>query len=142
MSEEVLSHKFVAILNKKVPQGRLLNALGHMSLGLGGLFPDMAVLRLDTYLDKDNGEHKSISDYPFIVLAADNANQVRTVRQKLLEAGISFTDFIDTMTVGTFAEQKERTRQKTDLELEYFGVCAFGPKEVLDPITKKFSLWK
>lgn len=34
-------------------------------------------LRFETYYDKDGSEHKSISDNPFIVLSADNSNQLK-----------------------------------------------------------------
>ena len=46
------------------------------------------------------------------------------------------------MTVGTYAEQKERTKNTPEAELEYYGVCMFGEKEKLSGLTRKFSLWK
>lgn len=137
-----LTHKFVAVLNKKVPVGNLMNALGHMAAGLGGSAPNLAEMRFDSYFDKDGGDHKSISDNPFIVLSADNSNQIRNLRNELIKAGVHFTDFTSTMTVGTYKEQQERTKQTPELELEYYGICFFGPKEVLSTLTKKFSLWR
>ena len=137
-----LTHKFVAVLNKKVPSGNLMNALGHMAAGLGGSAPDVSEMRFDTYVDKNGGEHKNISDNPFIILSADNSNQIRTLRNQLLETGIHFTDFTSTMTVGTYLEQQEKTKQTPELELEYWGICFFGPKTVLNELTKKFSLWR
>lgn len=119
-----------------------MNALGHMAAGLTALFQDFTPLRLDTYVDRDGGEHKSISDNPFIVLSADNSNHIRTLRNELKTQNIPFTDFTDTMTVGTFAEQKKRTSETPEIELEYYGICFFGPDETLRPLTKKFSLWK
>lgn len=142
MNTSPTTHRFIAVLNKKIDPGRLMNALGHMAAGLTALFPDMTPLRFDTYVDKDGGEHKSISDNPFIVLAADNSNQIRTLRNELKSQNIPFTDFTNTMTVGTFAEQKQRTSETPELELEYYGICFFGPDELLRPHTKKFSLWK
>ena len=139
---EELTHKFVAVLNKKIPIGVLMNALGHMSTGLSVSFPDIPQMRFDTYVDKDGGEHKSISDNTFIILAADNSNQIRTLRLSLIEAHIHFVDFTSTMTVGTYVEQKARTRETPELRLEYYGIVCFGLKEILNPLTKKFSLWK
>ena len=141
MSDE-LTHKFVAVLNKKVPIGNLMNALGHMTAGLGGSAPSLPEMRFDSYFDKDGGEHKSISDNPFIILSADNSNQLRTLRNDLIASGVHFTDFTSTMTVGTYREQQERTKNTPEAELEYYGVCMFGPKEVLNSLTKKFSLWR
>ena len=137
-----LTHKFVAVLSKKIPVGNLMNALGHMAAGLGGSYPDKEQMRFDDYFDKDGGKHPSISDNPFIILSADNSNQIRNLRNQLKEAGVVFTDFTSTMTVGTYKEQQERTKQTSELELEYWGICFFGPKEILNGLTKKFSLWR
>lgn len=134
--------KFVAVLNKKIEPGKLMNALGHMSAGLSDLISDKESMRFDSYFDKEGGEHPSISDNPFVVLSADNSNQIRTLRNTLKETNISFTDFTNTMTVGTFAEQKQRTKETPELELEYYGICFFGESIQLRELTKKFSLWK
>lgn len=139
---EELTHKFVAVWNKKIPANILMNALGHMAVGLGGSYPNKTEMRLDSYFDKDGGEHKSISDNPFIILQADNSNQIRNLRKALLGARIYFTDFTSTMTVGTYAQQKERTKNTPELELEYYGICMFGDKQTLNQLTKKFSLWR
>lgn len=137
-----LQNKFVAVLNKKIPVGQLMNALGHMAAGLVGSYPEIAMMRFDNYIDQNGGVHKSISDHPFIILSADNSNQLRTLRNDLTAANIHFVDFTNTMTSGTFEEQKERTKQTPENELEYFGVCMFGDKNIIAPLTKKFSLWR
>lgn len=142
MQPEDLTHKFVAVLNKKIPIGNLMNALGHMAVGLGGSYPNKEELRLDNYFDKDGGQHSNISDNPFIILQADNSNQIRTLRNELIKAGIQFTDFTSTMTVGTYKDQQERTKQTPEIELDYWGICMLGPKEVINTLTKKFSLWR
>jgi hypothetical protein len=139
---EKMHHKFVAVLNKKAPISSVLNALGHMAAGLVGSYPDSKEMCFATYVDKDGGEHKSISDFPFIILQADNANQLRTLRNKLLETDIHFVDFTSTMTIGTYAEQQERTQNTPEAELEYYGLCAFGLVTKLNPLIKKYSLWK
>lgn len=142
MQTQELTHKFVAVLNKKIPAGNLMNALGHMAAGLAGSAPDLTGMRFDNYFDKDGGKHQSISDNPFIILSADNSNQIRNLRNELINAGVHFTDFTSTMTVGTYIEQQERTKQTPEAELEYYGICFFGSKEVLNGLTKKFSLWR
>lgn len=142
MNESPTTHRFVAVLNKKIETGRLMNALGHMSAGFSVLYPMPHELRFDNYVDKDNGIHPSISDNPFIILSADNSNQIRALRNKLIELKIPFTDFTNTMTVGTFAEQKQRTKETRELELEYFGICFFGEDTQMRELTKKFSLWR
>lgn len=144
MNDGETTHKFVAVLNKKIEPGKALNALGHMAAGLGGKVSDetKVEMKFDDYIDKDDGVHPSISDNPFIVLRAKNSNKIRNLRQQLIEKEIPFTDFTDTMTVGTYVEQHERTKNTPEEELEYFGICFFGPKSELDPLTTKFSLWQ
>jgi hypothetical protein len=136
------THKFVAILNKKVPIGNLMNALAHATAGLVGDYPELADMRFGDYFDANNGKHPSISDNPFIILAADNSNKLRTFRQALIENDIHFTDFTSSMTVGTYAEQQERTKATVEADLEYYAVVAFGETEKLQQLTKKFSLWR
>ena len=136
------THRFVAVLNKKIAPGRLMNALAHMSVGFAGLCEDKAALRFGDYVDKEGGVHPAISDNPFIILSADNSNQLRTLRNKLKEQNIPFNDFTNTMIEGTFEEQKTRTAQTAEIDLEYFGICFFGEHDAMRELTKKFSLLK
>ncbi len=136
------THKFVAVLNKKIETGKLMNALAHMSAGLVASYPQISQMRFsDNYVDQDGGIHQSISDNPFIILAADNSNKLRSLRNELIAAGIHFVDFPSTMTVGTYLEQQQKTAQTPELELEYWGVCLFGEINQVNALTRKFSLW-
>lgn len=136
------THKFVAVLNKKIPVNLLMNALGHMTAGLSGNYPNVGEMRFNSYFDKDGNDHKSISDNPFIILQADNSNKIRTLRLSLIERNIHFVDFTSTMTVGTYLEQQQRTKETPEAELEYYGICFFGEINQLNELTKKFSLWR
>lgn len=132
--------RFIAILNKKIPVGNLMNALGHMTAGLCGGSKDPNEMCFLQYEDKDRGKHPNISHYPFIVLKADNSNQIRTVRSEAIKRGIQFTDFTSTMTVGTSQEQQNKTKSTHEPELEYYGICMFGETDELKEFTNKFSL--
>lgn len=136
------THKFVAVLNKKIPVNLLMNALGHMAAGLSASYPNIPEMRFDNYIDKDGGNHKSISDNPFIVLAADNSNKIRALRNSLIEKNIHFVDFTSTMTVGTYLEQQQKTKETPELNLEYYGLCLFGEMNQVNELTRKFSLWR
>ena len=135
------SKRFIAVLNKKIPVGQLMNALGHMTAGLtgGNTSEDFCFLQ---YRDGDGSIHPNISHYPFIVLRADNSNKIRTVRKQAISRNIAFTDFTSTMTVGTSAEQIKATEASPEEELEYFGICLFGDTQALRELTGKFSLFK
>ena len=67
MSAEIFQNKLVAVLNKSIEPGKVMNALAHMCICLGSAIgqPD---LRLTDYQDADNGSHPFISEIPFIIL--------------------------------------------------------------------------
>jgi len=136
------SKKFVVILNKKIETGKILNALGHMTAGLVGTNKNMDVFCFLNYKDKGNNNHPGISHFPFIVLKAENSNQIKKVRQQAFDKNISFTDFVSTMTIGTSEEQLKATKNLQGEDLEYYGICLFGDSDELKEITKKFSLFK
>lgn len=105
------------------------------------MYGDDEALRFQTYIDKDGTEHRSISDNPYIVLKADNGNKIRTLRNMLIERGVQFTDFTDTMIEGTYADQHVRTAQTSEADLDYYGICFFMDSAQARELTKKFSLY-
>ncbi|HUD00755.1 MAG TPA: DUF2000 domain-containing protein [Rhabdochlamydiaceae bacterium] len=134
------THKLVAVMNEKVEPGVIMNALAHLCIGFGAsLGPEP--LRLTNYIDGNGGEHPNISENPFIILKA-NSNKIRGLRQEAAREGIRFVDFTDTMTVGTYLEQLERTRQTPEEALVYYGIVLFGEWNKVSELTRKFSLWK
>ena len=135
------AYRFIAILNKKEDTGKLMNALGHMTAGLAGKTCQLEMHFLD-YRDRDGGNHPGISHFPFIILAAENSNKIRTARKEAISRGIPFTDFTSTMTIGSSQQQLDATEAAGEAELEYFGLCLFGKTEILKEFTGKFSLYK
>ncbi len=127
-------------MNEKIEPGILMNALAHMCIGFGseiGKDP----LRLTNYVDADGNSHSFISEMPFMILKA-NSNKIKSLRQLARESGIPFVDFTDTMTVGSYLEQLERTKQTKEDDLVYYGIILFGPWDKVSELTRKFSLWK
>lgn len=135
------SKRFIAVLNSKVDMGKLANALGHMTAGLTSNFTKEELLFLQ-YQDQDGTQHPNISHFPFIVLKASNSNQIRSIRNEAIKKGIKFSDFTDTMTIGTSKEQLEATINTSEKDLEYLGICLFGDTTVLKEFTGKYSLFK
>ncbi len=131
--------KFVAVLNKKIDPGKAMNALAHMTVGLTSSNSDLDIGVIN-YEDKDGGVHKA-SKFPYIILKAKNSNQIRTLRNNLIEKKIPFASFTNAMTVGGWEEQVKRSKETPEQELEYYGICMLGEKSDIDELTKKFSLW-
>jgi len=140
MTNEVFKNKLVAVLNKSIEPGKVMNALAHMCIGLGSVIGKEA-LRLTDYKDADGGSHPFVSELPFIILS-ENSNKIRKLRNDAIAHNIIFNDFTDTMTVGTYQEQIARTLQVKDENLIYYGIVLFGDWNIVTELTKKFSLWR
>lgn len=140
MSAEKFKNKLVAVLNKSIDSGKAMNALAHMCIGLGSAI-GKEELRLTDYQDADGGSHPFISEIPFIILS-ENSNKIKKLRHAAIDNNIIFNDFTDTMTVGTYQEQIQRTLLVKDEDLIYYGIVLFGDWEKVTELTKKFSLWR
>ncbi len=134
------ANKLVAVMNEKIEPGVIMNALAHMCIGFGATI-GAEPLRLTNYIDADGGNHPSISEMPFMILKT-NSNKIRNLRKLAQEADISFVDFTDTMTIGTYKEQLEKTLHTAEENLVYYGIVLFGDWNKISELTRKFSLWK
>ena len=134
------SNKLVAVMNKAIEPGIVMNALAHMCIGFGAEIGKER-LHLTDYRDADEGSHPCISEMPFMILRA-NSNKIRSLRKSARDAGIQCVDFTDTMTIGTYQEQIEKTKKTKEEELIYYGIVLFGDWEKVSELTKKFSLWR
>ena len=143
-NQDVTTHKFAVVLNKKVEIGKVLNVIGHLSLGLAAhATPEQKeAMGFVDYIDKDGNAHPHLSKNSYVMLRADNSNQIRTVRTAAKEKGLYFLDFTSTMQEGTYLEQLERTKATPEIELEYYGIVLFGTIAEVSELTKKFSLWR
>lgn len=137
----MFKNKLVAVMNGKIDHGVIMNALAHMCIGFGAEIGKEA-LRLINYVDKDDGLHPSISEMPFIILKAKNSTKISSLKKEASAQGIQCVNFTDTMTVGTFQEQIERTKQMKEEDLDYYGIVLFGEWDKVSGLTKKFSLWR
>lgn len=136
------THKFVAVVNKDLEIGKALNAIAHSCAGLVASAPEELKEKMSfvDFTDKDGSIHKNISGLSLIVLRGKNG-EIKKLRRNLIENNVLYTDFTETMTGDTYKEQLEKTLETTEENMKYFCVVAFGEKEILNPLTKKFSLW-
>lgn len=136
----MFENKLVAVMNEKIEPGVIMNALAHMCIGFGSEI-GKELLRLTKYIDADGGSHPNISEMPFMILKA-NSNKIRALREVSSQADIRSVDFTDTMTIGSYLEQIERTEQTKETDLIYYGIVLFGNWDKVSEMTRKFSLWK
>jgi hypothetical protein len=135
------TYKFVVVLNKKDPPAAALNACAHVTATLVARADDetRGHMSFVDHTDVDGNAHP-VSAPSLVVLSAKNSSQLRTARLDAIRAGLSHVDFTETMTQDTFVEQMARTQATREEELDYWGLGVFGPKQAIDPITRKFSL--
>ncbi|POX56322.1 DUF2000 domain-containing protein [Streptomyces sp. Ru71] len=144
-AEEVDSrYKFVVALKAKLPPGVAANAASHLCLGLAAkaAAEQPELLRKMSFLDfadADGGSHAPVSGLSLVVLEGRPA-WIRRLREQAEASGLLYTDFTGQMTGDTYAEQLRRMKATAEERLDYYGLAVFAPRDVLDPLTRKFSL--
>jgi hypothetical protein len=141
-----MAMKIVAVLNKELESGVAMNAAAHMALGLaaraGVEAPALAeAMIFQEYKDANGKLYPFISGLSLIVLRG-KANDIRKFHAACEENKIMNTVFLKEMTGDTFREQLERLAATPTEAVGYYGVCAIADRDVLDPLTKRFSLWR
>jgi len=127
------------ILGEAKATGLLYDAMAVMEIARD--LSSAEELGLITYVDSEGNEFPSISKHPFIVLTA-SGNKLKAFRDELIAANIPFTCFLDTMIEGGWDAQLATTKSKKFDELTVMAIAAYGEREALDPLTKKFSLYR
>jgi hypothetical protein len=137
----MFQNKLVAVVNKQIEMGVAMNALAHMCLGFGAHMGP-SDLHLMDYKNAEGFVYPNISKMPFIILREKNSNKIANLLMKAKEVGVQYSVFTNTMTEGTWEDQKARTLATKAEEIIFYGIVLFGPKEIVTEMTKKLSLWR
>lgn len=132
--------KLVAVMNKSIEPGIIMNALAHMCIAFGAKIGSDK-LQLVDYIDKDNHRYPDISKIPFIILR-ENSNKIRSLYQQAIKQQIAHAVFTNTMTEGTWEDQISKTANTQQEDLIFYGIVLFGNYTKVSEMTKKFSLWR
>lgn len=135
----MFQNKLVAVVNKKIETGVLMNALAHMCLGFGA-HTGPEELQIMDYKNAEGFIYPNISKMPFIILREDNSNKLAKLIKEAHQADIKYSVFTNTMTEGTWQDQEARTLAINPEEIVYYGIILFGPQEIVTQLTKKLSL--
>ncbi len=122
-----MAEKIVAVMNKAVPEGKIMNAIAHMFVALG--CHDFKTEDFVIYKDADGIQHYPIAKAPMIILRG-NHSKIVAAREQALQQGIICVDFIETMTIGTYQEQLDRTSQIRVQEKQYYGILLKGDADL------------
>ena len=136
----MFQNKLVAVVNKQIETGVLMNAVAHMCLGFGAHMGHQDLHLMD-YKNADGFVYPNISKMPFIILREKNSNKIGSLLSKAKEAGLQFSAFTNTMTEGTWEDQEARTLVTKSEDVIYYGLVLFGPR-IVSELTRKLSLYK
>ncbi len=135
------SRKMVIIVNRELPSWQAMNTVAHVS----GYISHKIADTFDTgeyFVTKDNINHPRNSQYPFIILSA-KPGQMVNLMEKVRKSSLLYHGFIREMIeTNDDNEIQAILDTKTDSEIEYLGIGAFGENDVVDTLTKNYSLWK
>lgn len=137
----MFQNKLVAVVNKQIETGVLMNALAHMCMGFGAHMGSEELHLMD-YKNAEGFVYPNISKMPFIILREKNSNKIANLLMKAKEAGIQYSVFTNTMTEGTWEDQEARTLAAKQEEIIFYGLVLFGPVEIVSELTRKFSLFR
>lgn len=137
----MFQNKLVAVVNKQIDTGVVMNAVAHMCLGFGAHM-GADDLHLMDYTNAEGSVYPNISKMPFIILREKNSNKLAAMLEKAKEMGIYYSVFTNTMTEGTWKEQEERTRAAKQEEIIFYGLVLFGPEATVTELTRKLSLYR
>lgn len=139
--EQDLTQKMVILLSDQLAGWQLTNTVGHLTAYLGSKIGDRLTSRA-TFETNDGKQVNANSQYPVIALSA-KPGQLYNFLLKVEEAGLehlAYTqDMIDYNLDVDLQKVLEGQRKES---LKYIGVGVFGPNDMIDSLTKKFSLWK
>lgn len=141
MTQNNFQNKLVAVVNKQIETGVLMNALAHMCLGFGAHM-GANELHLMDYRDADESLYPNISKMPFIILREKNSNKIAALLEKAREMNIQYSAFTNTMTEGSWQDQEARTKSTKREEIIFYGLVLFGPEQMVSELTKKLSLYR
>ncbi|HEV8051187.1 MAG TPA: DUF2000 domain-containing protein [Parachlamydiaceae bacterium] len=137
----MFQNKLVAVVNKQIETGVVMNAVAHMCLGFGAHMGSTDLHLMD-YTNAEGFIYPNISKMPFIILREKNSNKIASLLKKAKEAGIQYSVFTNTMTEGTWEDQEARTLAAKEEDIIFYGLVLFGPQEIVTELTRKLSLYK
>ena len=138
------THKFVIILNEKSPVGKLLSATGQLAMSLHGNATKEQQINMSfiPFFSPNGINLITVSTCSFVTLKG-TANHLLTLYAKATEQGLLSAIFTSTMSFNGIEEDLIQKTASTPLDqTEPYGVGLFGQIEELNPLTKKFSVFK
>lgn len=135
------SKKFVVVLNKDLKGWELTNTMGHIVGYLGSKVGE-DITFFSHFETADEDKIPANSQYPVVALSA-KPGQMYNFLTKVEKSGLNHLAYTqDMIDSGDDVELQQLIGGKRKKDLKYLGIGIFGNSDVIDGLTKKFSLWK
>jgi lysyl-tRNA synthetase, class II len=132
--------KIIVLLNEKIDRGIAFNVIGHITTSIGHYGENL--MGREWLTDAQGTKHKGISRYPVIILKAKD-NKIKEIVAAAREKDLLVVDFPEEMYKTRTDDDLAKAISRTDEnKIKYYGAGFFGATEIINPLTKKFSLWK
>jgi len=131
--------KLYIIVNRNMDASVLMNAAGHLAAGIMQKTEDCI---FHDYPNNAAGLTACLSHFPVVILQAKNSNQLYSTILKCKDACLIYNFFCSTMLGQSTEQQIEATKNADPGALEFIAIAIFGDTEVMQPITRKFSVYK
>lgn len=134
--------KIVGIIATNVDASTALNVIGHLAIAIGK-YSDKEIMGQPILMDKSNGKHLGISQFPFIVTKVKQSKLKIAIDKAKENPNLLVADYPkDMLETRTDEELVASIESKDNKELEYLGAVIYGDTKEVNEITGKFQLWK
>ena len=134
--------KATIAISSAVTVGQALNIASHLAMAAGYRMDASAMGKLVLH-DADGNAHHGILKYPIIITKAKPTKLRNFIEQAREVPNLLHIEFpkemIDT---GHDDELVDALMKNTASSIEYLGCLIFGPTDVVNKLTSKFSLWR
>ena len=134
--------KYFAVMNRNLAPGQGMNVLAHGVNALANHLRESREIQFANYQNAAGRSLGELSVWPYIVLESSSSEKLKTAQKQLLELKIPCIEFHASMLAASNEEQLAQTRAIAEGEGELYGIFTFGPTELLQPIMKRFSIFK
>lgn len=136
--------KIVTVLSSELDAGTALNVVGHLGACLGAFADDRdRLMGRPTLVDASGVAHRGVAQHPFIVLKAKPVQVRKTVELARDEPELFLADYPrEMLTTADDDELHAALLTAEEADLEYLGALLYGPADAVDPLCRRFSLWR
>ena len=132
--------KCVMIVNENLPRGIIANTTAALGISIASLQDVMTGKKL---VDRNGRIHESITNVPIPILALP-VNDVKVLYDNLLELNdedlkvIGFNDVAQNS--HHYEEYEARLLQTAKDNINYLGICIYGPKKKINRLTGSMKM--